>query len=132
MRNFILLLFLSGCFQSYNSNTQDKNLFNNNVIDTSTPAGQRFSAAYTILVNKCANCHTSQQRHAHWASFTEENDWFTSEEGQVLVESNSSLTSAIIYRLKTWGEIGGMPEGPETISEDEYNTLRDWIDNIGL
>lgn len=131
MKFFVLLFLCLGCVQTYNSNSNDDQLFKEQVIDTSTPDGQRFAAAYEILEAKCMNCHTGNKRHAHWASYTAENDWYATESGQVLVEPNDAKSSAIIYRLKIWGDVGGMPEGPEQLTESEYNTLKDWIDNIG-
>jgi len=118
-----LLTLFSSCFQSTNSNTNDKELYG-----ARSFSSDNFSAAFTVIETKCINCHSGY--HDDWISKIEENDWFSQVDGQALVSSGSTANSLLVQRLDVWGTPGGMPLGDAPLSETEYNAIKTWIEAL--
>lgn len=115
-----ILLLVSSCGQDYNSNSGDSGQYTpNSAIDTSTPEGARLSAAYTVLQNKCLQCHST------WSGFTTSSRW----EQAGLIVTGSASGSEIVRRLKNYG--GDMPPDPfSPLSNEELTAVENWIDNL--
>jgi hypothetical protein len=95
---FISLFLLTGCGQTFNSNTSDTGLIP--LLDCTeggTAAGDRFCAAKLIIQDKCINCHSGY--HDQWAAFTNDALWKSS--GRLL--AGSTAGSSLITRLKNHG-----------------------------
>lgn len=122
MKFLLILLFTTGCGQSFNSNTGDEAFSAVNGIDTSTPAGQRLDAAYTVLKNDCMSCHTGY--HNSWNAYKTDLAW----QNAGLVSPGSTAASTVYSRLKNIG--GDMPLLNPQISETERQTLETWITNL--
>lgn len=118
----IFLFLLVSCGQSFNSNSGDSAFTADNGIDTSTPAGQRLDAAYTVLKNECMSCHTGY--HNSWNAYKTNNAWVNAG----LVVAGNPMGSSVYNRLKNVG--GDMPQLNPQISESERQTLEDWIDQL--
>ena len=117
------LIFLSSCFQSTNSNSNDQALYGER-----SYSSDNFEAAFNVIESKCINCHTGY--HNDYIGKTEENDWFAQVDGIPLVSSGSIANSYIMQRLKVWGTTGGMPLNDDALSESEYNALKTWIEGL--
>ncbi|MCO4794132.1 MAG: cytochrome c [Bacteriovoracaceae bacterium] len=123
MKRLIILFFLiSSCGQDFNSNTFDKERYGNTGIDTSTPAGLRFSKAYNVVQTNCSSCHTGY--HNIYSGYTTSQAWVDAG----LVVAGDFTGSFIIQKLKNYG--GNMPGGASQLSESEINYLSDWISNL--
>jgi mono/diheme cytochrome c family protein len=119
-RNLILVLALVGCGQSFNSNTNDYNL-----IASSYCADQSNTAlcdANAIIQQNCANCHF----HSGWAAYDTDEEWINSGNGRVV--AGDADGSTLITKLRNYG--GNMPEGAPQISNEDAETLRDWINGL--
>lgn len=114
----LILLSLSGCGQSYNSNSKDF-LLSGNGID---PSNTSLVAAFSVIDNKCISCHSGY--HNSWSSYKTDQQWIDS--GNVL--AGSALSSPLVIRLKNRG--GDMPLLNSNLSESEYNSLVNWIDAL--
>ena len=122
----LILTILSSCLgvgQGTNSNSFDEQIFSPVDIDTSTPAGIRFSRAFNVISNKCVNCHTSTI-HNTWAGFTTDQAWLDS----IFVNQSDSQNSLLIRRLINNGS--DMPQGGSALSDQEINDLESWIDGL--
>ena len=120
---FIFLFVISACGQDYNSNYNDHGQYSSVSIDTSTPEGARFGAAYKVLQTKCMSCHS--YTHPFDESFNTSEKWIHS--GYVV--QGNYLASLIISTLKNYE--GTMPEDPNTpLSKEELATLEAWISNL--
>ncbi|MFZ4713142.1 MAG: hypothetical protein ACOYL6_05510 [Bacteriovoracaceae bacterium] len=115
-----MLFFLIGCGQTYNSNTFDKAVFSNAVIDVSTPAGVRLKAAYDVMEKRCMTCHT----HSGWSAFVTSTQWTSAD----LINPGDSANSAIIYRLNNNG--GDMPTTGYILTQDELSAITTWISQL--
>lgn len=116
-------ILLASCGQTYNSNSgDDKTTSGTSGIDTSSPAGQRLAAAYTVINNRCINCHTGY--HNSWANLKSDAAWLAS--GTVVAGNTGG--SSLISRLKNVG--GDMPKLNPQIPEAEYQTLIDWVNGL--
>lgn len=123
MKYLILISFLFlGCGQDFNSNSFDKERYGDTGIDTSTPAGQRFSKAYTVLENNCISCHTGY--HNIYSGYTTSEAWIDAG----LVVAGDFSGSFLIQKLQNYG--GNMPQGSSQLSETEITNLNDWITNL--
>lgn len=122
MRYLLLSLLLVSCGQSFNSHTGDAAYSGTNGIDTSTPAGQRLDAAYTVLKNECMSCHTGY--HNSWANYRTSSAWINAG----LVSPGSINASSVYTRLKNVG--GDMPILNPQISETERQVLESWISQL--
>lgn len=122
MKLIIISLFLASCGQSFNSNSGDDALGGYNGIDTSTPAGQRLDAAYTVLKNECMSCHTGY--HNSWSAYKTDSAWINAG----LVSAGAPGSSAVYARLKNVG--GDMPILNPQISETERQVLENWISHL--
>mgnify|MGYP000860953027 CR=1 FL=1 len=113
------LINFYGCMQVQNTSSNDREYYTNTEIDASTPAGQRLSAAYTVIKNNCVNCHSNM-------NLTTDTDWINS--GYV---SPGNATSSIIYcRIK--GSNCGAEDMPKnsSMSQTDANTIKTWINNL--
>jgi|SRR5690606_38356957 len=122
MRLLVIILLSASCGQSFNSHTGDELFSGSNGIDTSTPAGQRLDAAYTVLKNECMSCHTGY--HNSWANYRTDSAWINAG----LVSPGSINSSSVYTRLKNVG--GDMPVLNPQISEVEREVLEDWISQL--
>lgn len=122
MKYIFVLFFLASCGQDFNSNTGDEAFSAVNGIDTSTPAGQRLDAAYTVLKNECMSCHTGY--HNSWNSYKTDTAWVNAG----LVHAGSPTASSVYNRLKNVG--GDMPLLNPQISEVERQVLDTWISQL--
>tara|TARA_R110000868_G_scaffold209490_5_gene459318 strand:+ start:1077 stop:1445 length:369 start_codon:yes stop_codon:yes gene_type:complete len=122
MKYIFLAILVSGCGQSFNSNTGDQAFTATNGIDTSTAAGQRLDAAFTVLKNECMSCHTGY--HNSWNSYKTDLAW----QSAGLVTSGVPTSSQVYTRLKNVG--GDMPQLNPQISETERQILEDWITQL--
>lgn len=122
MKYLCLLIFLTGCGQSFNSSSGDSAFTATNGIDTTTPAGQRLDAAYTVLKNECMSCHTGY--HNSWNNYKTDLAW----QSAGLVVSGDPAGSQVYFRLKNVG--GDMPQLNPQISEIERQTIEDWISQL--
>lgn len=113
---------ITSCYQDTNSNSFDDRYSLSNGIDTSTPNGQRLSNAYDILKENCMNCHTGY--HNSWTNLNTDSKWINTG----LVEQNDAYSSTLLIRLKNIG--GNMPKDNPQISEEDFDIIVDWIDNI--
>jgi hypothetical protein len=120
IRLFILLL-LSGCIQDYNSSSGDRERFGKRPTPTRSgnPEDERFGRAFTIISNNCLSCHFGF--HNRWASNTTDNAWKISG----LVIPGDPFSSRLITKLQNIG--GNMPFQSPPLSEDDFNTLVEWI-----
>jgi len=120
----VLVLFVfAGCMQSINSNSNDDNFRPSRAFDLSTPEGQRYSAAMSVIQNKCISCHS-----ADWSGFNTEAAWIAS--GRVV--KNNSLSSSLYYRNKGSGGSLGAKNMPPigSLSVAELSALASWIDEM--
>lgn len=119
-----LLLFLSACInsgQGLNSNSLDATKYVENDIDTTTPAGLRYSKAYTVLNDQCISCHSGE--HDSWSQL-EESDW---EPFGYIIEGDAS-SSSLVTRLINYGD--NMPLGGSALSQSDLDAVEDWINNL--
>ncbi len=117
-----IIVFLTSCIQSTNSNTFDRTFSENIGIDRSTPAGERLYQAYIVLKNDCMSCHSGY--HNSWSSFNTDQAWIDSG----LIESNDAYSSTLVIRLKNIG--GNMPKDNPQLSEEDFDKVIEWIDSI--
>ena len=121
---YLLSMFvLSSCFQSSNSNSNDKELYG-----PRSYSNDNFAAAFAVIESECINCHSGY--HDSWIAKTEENDWFEQVDGVPLITSGSTANSLLVQRLDVWGTTGGMPDGDAPLTESEYNALKTWIEGL--
>jgi hypothetical protein len=118
-KRIIKILLLSqliiSCGQDYNSNSFDKEIYSDPSIDTSTPAGLRFSKAYNVLSDNCVACHTGY--HDTYASLVTSEQWTA----LGLISNGDFANSLIIQKLINYG--GDMPKNGSELSETEIQEL---------
>jgi len=120
----VLFLLLMGSCQNYNSNTTDRTRYGTQTLEDNP----RFVRAYAIIQSRCTNCHTSAI-HAGWASYTTSAKWVAS--GASRVVAGQPQSSQLILRTINSGETqSDMPQGGSPLPNDEYDALREWIENI--
>jgi len=122
LSNSIILatILITGCGQSFNSNTEDKNLLPSSFC--ADQSDTRLCAANEIIQTKCTSCHT--RYHATWGPYDTNAQWL--ESGNVI--SGNATGSALFIKLKNNG--GNMPEGAPELTEAENQAIRDWIDAL--
>ena len=117
---FCLLLLLSSCGQTFNSNTNDTGLVALGACsEAGTTAGDRYCAAEAIIQSRCINCHSGY--HDQWSTWKNDAAWKTS--GRVV--AGSTAGSTLITRLKNQG--GNMPADAPQMADTEYQTLIEWV-----
>ncbi|HEX4923059.1 MAG TPA: hypothetical protein VFV50_03200 [Bdellovibrionales bacterium] len=122
----ILLSMLSvSCLQTYNSSTSDPTRYGTGGGGDSSPGGQRFSAAYTIVRNECLGCHNHG-----FENFTTEQQFIDA--GYAVA---GQITQSLLYLSLRGNGIDGsrqdMPQGG-ALSATELTTIREWIEQIGM
>jgi len=117
-----MILLISSCGQSFNSNSSDNNLVDYAGIDTSTPAGQRLNSAFNVINVRCISCHTGY--HSTWSSYRTDAAWRTAG----LVQNGNPMGSAVYSRLKNVG--GDMPLQNPQISDSERGLIETWINQL--
>lgn len=122
IRIIVPLFLLCSCGQDFNSSSGDFALSADNGIDTSTPAGQRLSAAYNVIKNDCISCHSGY--HNSWANYKTDAEWIS----KGLAVRGDTTSSQVYDRLKNVG--GDMPRGAPQISDSDRQKIEDWI--LGL
>ncbi|MCP4912913.1 MAG: hypothetical protein GY909_07320 [Oligoflexia bacterium] len=114
------ILLFSGCGQSFNSNSLDRNLAQvNNCAD---PSYTELCAANQIIQAQCIDCH--DRFHDTWTAFDTDQKWIDS--GRVI--KNDADRSPLIVKLKKYG--GNMPKDKDPLSTADINALRTWINNM--
>ena len=117
MMNKLILIFLFifvSCGQKFNSNTFDE--------INAVEGGTSFINAYTLLNDKCMSCHTGY--HNLYSTYTNQQNWIDAG----LVIAGNFGGSKIIDELQNYN--GSMPKERARLTDDELQTLRDWIENI--
>ena len=115
---FLLVSCLGG--QTQNSHSYDFNLTaKSNCADISNT---RLCNAMEIIQSQCVDCHDNA--HNDWASYDTDNKWIDS--GRI--QAGDPDGSPFILRLKNQGS--DMPKNKPMLSDEDYQTLRDWISNI--
>lgn len=115
----LVFFFLVGC-QDFNSNSFDKLRYAPAVPSGST----EFQQAYGVIQNRCISCHTG--RHGAWAGLRTEAQWIDSG----LIVPNSPDNSALIRSIVNSNAPGANMPPSGALSDQEYQTLRRWIENI--
>lgn len=122
IRIFLLLIFFTSC-QDYNSNTADRAKYGPVVLSDSDP---NFSQAFSIIQNRCVNCHSSSI-HDNWASLQDNNAWIDTG----LIQRQSPETSYFVQRIINYGGTSSnMPQGGTPLPDAEYQHLLKWIDEM--
>ena len=106
---------MTSCLQKYNSQTLDNSVERKSE-NLSGPG------VYSLLEKRCINCHTGY--HQGWSRFTENQNWIDTK----LIIKGDSISSLLINKLNNTG--GNMPLNGQSLSEEEFDTLSDWIDRI--
>jgi hypothetical protein len=118
--SFIFILFLiNSCIQTSNSSSTDESVYKKFEIDTSTPAGQRLSAAFSVIKTNCISCHSDM-------NLKTDAEWISS--GYL---TQGSATSSMLYcRIK--GSNCGAEDMPKdsSLSQSDITTIKTWIDNL--
>ncbi len=108
--------------QDWNSNSSDAEKYG----PVALTGSDGFKKAYPILMDRCANCHTSSI-HNPWAGYKNEQDWIDND----LIIANDSANSELIGRIINTGNTDSdMPQGGSALPDSEYTLLTEWIDNI--
>lgn len=105
-----------------NSNSFDKTLAQTVSFDISTPGGVRLKNSYFILKEKCMSCHTGY--HSDWTKYNTDELW---EQNQLVIAGDSEA-SELIIRMKNSG--GDMPLGGSGLDLNNFEIVKEWIDNI--
>lgn len=114
---FFLFFTLFSCGQDFNSNSNDEGQYSTVTIDSSTPEGARFSAAYKVIQTQCMGCHD-------WASYDTKEKWT-----EAYVVAGNYAGSPLISILKNYG--GSMPKDPyPALSPADLVVLENWISNL--
>ena len=114
-----VLILALGC-QDYNSNSGDK--FRYGPLNL-TPGTADFPAAYVILQIRCGSCHF----HSAWGGYKSEQDW--KDKGYVV--GGNPDASSVINRIKNFEATNSdMPRDAGALPEEEYNTLKNWVQSV--
>lgn len=117
---FLSLILVSGCGQSFNSNSLDRSLAQvNNCAD---PSYTELCKANQIIQAQCIDCH--ENFHNTWTAYDTDQKWIDS--GRVI--KNDPDRSPLIVKLKRYG--GNMPQGKDPLSTEDVTALRTWITNM--
>lgn len=122
-RFIFVLFFLVGC-QDYNSNTADRAKY----APVELENNPEFQRAYSVLRNRCANCHTSNI-HSAWPSYVTSADWVNSGSGRVIA-GNAPGSNLVIRTINSGHTNSNMPVGGSPLPNDEYDAIVEWIDNL--
>lgn len=120
--SILLLLLVISCGQNYNSNTFDKDIYQEVTIDVTSPEGERFYQAFNVIKDKCISCHTGY--HNSYANYTTDAEWTASG----LIVAGDYEGSFLRNKLKNYG--GNMPASGSELSDSEIAYLEDWIVNL--
>jgi hypothetical protein len=112
-----IILFLSGCGQTFNSHTDDFLLGSSSAC--ADPTNTLLCDANAIIQAECTSCHTGY--HNDWLVYDTDAKWITS----TRVVAGDPDSSLLIQRLQNVGD--SMPIGQPQISDDDYQALRTWI-----
>ncbi|TDJ03836.1 MAG: hypothetical protein E2O68_09300 [Deltaproteobacteria bacterium] len=118
MIRLTILLLLLGCVQDYNSSSGDRERFSPRPVPTSS-GDPRLANAYNVIEKNCLTCHLGF--HNQWASNTTDQAW----KSTGLVIPGDPFSSRLITKLQNVG--GNMPFQSPPLSEDDLNTLVEWI-----
>ena len=119
-----MILFISSCGQSFNSNTDDYLLLPYS--SCANPSNTNLCQANAIIQAKCVGCHTPANYHQSWADYDTDEKWLAAPDS--LVAKGDPSSSTLITKLKNEG--GNMPAGAAPLTEAEVTILKNWITNI--
>jgi len=121
MIRLTILLFLLGCVQDYNSHSGDRTRYGTRPRPTRSadPGSRRLAKAYSVIEKNCLTCHLNF--HNAWANNTTDQAW----KNTGLINPGDPFSSRLITKLQNLG--GNMPFQNAPISEDDLNTLVEWI-----
>jgi hypothetical protein len=128
LRIFLIIFcsfYFFGCLQVYNSSSGDRARYGTPSVDSTTPSGQNFSAAYTVLSQRCFQCHS------YMSNYTTQQNWIDS--GKVV--PRSLATSVLYYRINGSG-LGKPPTEPENMPQNgiltasELAAIKTWIEQM--
>jgi hypothetical protein len=109
-----------GSCANYNSNTFDETVYQAPSVDKNDP---NFTPAFAILTGqKCIGCHSD------FTSLTSSAAWVSAGVTRNVIPGSPD-TSPLIRKLKNFTPPGNMPPS-DSLTEIEYLTLRDWVQNI--
>ena len=74
------------------------------------------------MQESCMSCHSGF--HNNWNSFKSDEEWISSG----LIAPGDPYSSTLVIRLKNIG--GNMPKDNPQISEDEFDKIVDWINEL--
>jgi hypothetical protein len=115
-----------GCFQTYNSSSGDKSIYGASNIDVSSPAGQRFAAAYAVIKQYCFECHSG------YAAYTTEAQWKAARgvRDEQLIVAGQLSASYLYARIRGSGvaaqDSETMPPNSD-VSPADLAIIQDWI-----
>lgn len=121
----ILYFIFCSCGQDYNSNSFDDSIYVQTDC-TGTESQIRFCNAFKIINNKCISCHTGF--HNTYATFDSSEKWINAG----LILQNNAAQSTLMIRLKGYGvtSLANMPQGASQLTQDEIDTLENWITGL--
>jgi len=122
MKNLLPLFLLWGCIQDYNSSSGDRERYSpipKIPQNRQDPGQTRLANAFKVIGENCLTCHFGF--HNTWASNTTDEAW----KNTGLVIPGDPFSSRLITKLQNIG--GNMPFQSPPLSEDDFNTLVEWI-----
>ncbi len=119
LRRFVLLVaVLTSSCAAYNSSSQDDALYSEAILETG--GDPNFAPAFAIIQSQCASCHS----HSAWNNLNSNTLWVAS--GYVIKgQANSSILIQKTFQNGT----GNMPPS-NSLNSSDFNTLKNWINNI--
>ncbi len=127
-QQIFLLLAMNSCFQGYNSfSNDDRNFPAPDSPDNPSNNSASFAAVSDLLVNKY-NCYSCHQADFSWSN---ESNWVS----DGLIDPGNSSSSYLLGRIRgagvSWpGASANMPPGDQDLSEEDIQTIKNWIDNL--
>ncbi len=117
----LIIFFMVGCGQSYNSNSPDSRAY----ADLPAIADPGLIPAFIVINQKCISCHTGY--HSSWYNYTANVNWVNS---GLAVSGSPSQSQIYKYLAGVTGSISDMPKGETPLSQSEIDTLVTWINGI--
>lgn len=118
--NLILLFNFVACYQQSNSHTQDSSS------SMDATGSEKFRLVYDILVDKCIGCHHEFEKDNAYNNETN----FKNVSG--LIKPGDAVNSYLVQRIRGCGTgaAADMPESGSSISSEDCETIKDWINSL--